>query len=361
MSAIDLVVVLPGLLPPADAGLAPPSRPDGARAAARTAPALARLLALAGEPTVEPDGIGAALAPLYGIARQADWPLAPVRAAALGQAAGSDYWLAADPVLLEAGRDDVRLVARVADLSADEAAALVATLNAHFAADGIAFVAPRPDAWFVRCASVPRLATRPLDAALGRTLRALLPEGADAPRWRRWGNEIQMLLHEHPINAARAAAGRRPVNSVWLSTGGTLPPPAVVPVATFANGGVAVALAAHAGRPARPVPAELGAALDAAPGAAATATVVVALPAPADAALVDRAWAQPAWKALARGRLRSVTVIANHGGDRGGADGEGEALAWRARRPSLRQRVAARFGSPDLDALLAARAPAGAR
>jgi hypothetical protein len=101
---------------------------------------------------------------------------------------------------------------------------------------------------------------------------------------------------------------------------------------------------------------------DAVPGATAIATVVVTLPAPADAELVDRAWAQPAWEALARGRLRSVTVIANHGGgDPGGADGEGEALAWRARRPSLRQRVAARFGSPDLDALLAARAPAGAR
>jgi hypothetical protein len=174
-----------------------------------------------------------------------------------------------------------------------------------------------------------------------------------------------------PAADALAAAGRRPVNSLWLSTGGTLPPPTLAPITTFANGGVAVALAAHAGRPARPVPAALDAALDAAleaapasapgardavPGAAATATIVVTLPAPADAALVDRAWAQPAWSALARGRLGAVTVISNRDGRSAGEDqGVGAALAWRALRPSLRQRVAARFASPELDALLSAR------
>ncbi len=76
------------------------------------APHLARLIAAAGTPAREPDGLDAALAARYGIARNDDWPLAPIRAAALGVDTGDAYWLAADPVTLEAGHDDVRLAGR---------------------------------------------------------------------------------------------------------------------------------------------------------------------------------------------------------------------------------------------------------
>lgn len=36
-------------------------------------------------------------------------------------------------------------------------------------------------------------------------------------------NEVQMLLHEHPINEARLQQGQKPVNSFWLSGAGALP------------------------------------------------------------------------------------------------------------------------------------------
>ena len=36
-------------------------------------------------------------------------------------------------------------------------------------------------------------------------------------------NEIQVLLHQHPLNAARRARGLTPVNSLWLWGGGRLP------------------------------------------------------------------------------------------------------------------------------------------
>ncbi len=209
---MQLLLTIPGLL-------APRARADGR---APHLPHLTRLLA-AGAAVREPDGIGAALAPHYGIARGNDWPLAAVRIKALGVDPGNAYWLAADPVTLVAGHDDVHLAGAVRDLAAEEAAALIDTLNAHFAADGIAFVAPRPDAWFVRAAIAPAITTRPLDAVAGRTLRECLPQGSDAGTWRRWQNEIQMLLHEHPVNAARERAGRAPANSVWLADGGSHP------------------------------------------------------------------------------------------------------------------------------------------
>ncbi len=161
------------------------------------------MLAAAGPPARQAEGLAAALAAHYGIRRQTDWPLAAIRVAALGIDPTDAYWLAADPVTLTVGRDDVAFAGIVDDLARDDADALVATLNAHFADDDLAFVAPRPDALFARVATPPRLSTHPPVAMPDQPLRMRLPEGPDAGVWRRWQSEIQMLLHEHPVNAAR--------------------------------------------------------------------------------------------------------------------------------------------------------------
>jgi hypothetical protein len=303
---------------------------------------LARLIAAAGRSLPQPDGIGAALAPIYGVARQADWPLASIRVAALGVDPGTDYWLAADPVTLVAGRDDVRLTVAVDDLTAEEAAAFVALLNTHFDADGLEFIAPEPNAWFVKAPAVQQMATRPIEVVVGRTLRSLLPAGPDAGRWRRWHNEIQMLLHEHPVNILRADDARPAVNSVWFWGGGTYPASTGPSIRTFANGGIAAALAVQGGDLAHPIPAALDVARA---NCRAATTVVVALDAPIDLAGVEAAWAAPAWAALARGAIGTVTLIA------GGDDG---AAVWTAHRPGAWQRLAARISPPVLAPLLAA-------
>ena len=305
---------------------------------------LARLIAAADAPIREPDGIAAALAPYFGVTRQTDWPMAPLRLAMHGVDPGEAYWLAADPVTLIAGRDDAQVGAAVRDLDAIEAASLIATLNAHFAGDDLICIAPRPDAWFVRAPGVPALATRPLDAAQGQSLRTQMSAGHDAKTWWRWQEEIQMLLFRHDVTAARERDGKAGVNALWFSTGGTRPArPAPPPsIATFAGDDAARALAAHAGAAARPLPPVLDAALAQANDAA---TVVVAFAAPADVAAIDRDFAAPAAATLARGALERVTVIA---GDRGGA------RLWSARRPRWTARVAALFRQPDIAAVLAA-------
>jgi hypothetical protein len=330
---MHLVLALPGLL---------------ARTADRNLdmPCLARLIASAGAPAREPDGTDAMHAAHYGIGHSAnaDCPLAAARLAALGVDPGTAFWLAADPVTLVAGRDDVRLTGIVRDLGANDAAILIAMLNAHFATDGVEFVAARPDAWFVRAPAPVALRTRPLVAVAGRTLRDLLPQGADAGTWRRWQNEIQMLLHEHPVNIAREAAGKAPANSVWLYEGGALPPhqDTRAPVRTFADGGVAIALAQYAGQRALAVPEALESVLA---SAGDTARTVVALAAPLDLERVERAWAAQAWSALVQGRLDAVTLL---------ADDNGGALGWTARRPGPLRRIALRFARRDLASLIAA-------
>jgi len=330
---MQLVLVLPGLL----------ELRDGGSGLVR-APALARLLAAAGPPLREDGDIAAPLAARYGIERQTDWPLAPIRLAALGVDPGDAYWLAADPVTLVVGRDDVRLAGVVDDLGRADADALVGMLNAHFAGDSLVFIAPRPDAIFVRADARPQLSTRPLTVACGRSLRALLPTGSDAGAWRRWQSEAQMLLHEHPVNLERERAGRSPANSLWFSHGGTLPArrepgPSI---RTFAPEGITAALAAHAASPARALPTLLDDALGEGRGAE---WIVVALDSALDLTAVEQRWTAPAWDALAAGRLDSVSILAN---------GAGDAAAWHARRPGLRQRLAARFQRHDLAALLAA-------
>jgi len=326
-----LILVLPGL----------PELRAGMMASVR-APALAHLLAMAGVPTREGGGIAAALAARYGVIRQADWPLAPLRLAALGIDPGAAFWLAADPVTLTVGRSDVRLAGIVEDLSRADADALVATLNAHFAGDGLTFVAPRPDAFFVRAATRTVLATQAPGAALGRPLHQLLPEGADAGAWRRWQAEIEMLLHDHPVNIERERAGRSPANSVWFSCGGTMPQPPVpaVSIRTFAAAGTAAALAAHVGSPARALPRHLGAARAEAGGAA---SIVVVLEPALDVATLEQAWAAPARDALAAGAFESVTLL---------ADDMGDAVVWHTRRPGLWQRFVGRHQRHDLGVIL---------
>jgi hypothetical protein len=168
-----LILVLPGLLEPRGTGAAP-----------IRAPALAELLALSRPPSRNADGLDAAIASRYGIERQADWPLAAIRAASLGLPTGDAYWLAADPVTLVVGRDEVAFSGIVDDLTSTDADALIATLNAHFVDDGVTFVAPKPDAIFARLAAVPRLTTHPPAATPGEPLRIRLPE---APMRRRGG------------------------------------------------------------------------------------------------------------------------------------------------------------------------------
>ncbi len=52
----------------------------------------------------------------------------------------------------------------------------------------------------------------PLPAMEGRSIGPLMPE----PRaWHGLMNEIQMCWHDHPVNRAREAAGRLPVNAAW--------------------------------------------------------------------------------------------------------------------------------------------------
>jgi hypothetical protein len=108
-------------------------------------------------------------------------------------------------------------------LSRDEAEQLADALNRHFHSDGMIFYPLLPQRWYLRLAAPADMRTHSLAETAGKHIDTYLPSGPDGMRWHTLSNEIQMLLHNHPVNEAREARGEMPVNSVWLWGGGTLP------------------------------------------------------------------------------------------------------------------------------------------
>jgi hypothetical protein len=179
-------------------------------------PALEKILARGHAETHQAVSLEDALCGLFAVPDLAG--IAPISAAFDGLEPGC--WLRADPVHVRLQREQVVLLPNVA-ISLEEAQCFCASLNEHFAAEGLAFFAPDPIRWYVRLDTLPDMTTVPLSQAAGRNIHGNLPTGADARRWHQLFNEIQMLLFAHPLNEAREARGEVPVNSVWFWGGGS--------------------------------------------------------------------------------------------------------------------------------------------
>ena len=173
---------------------------------------------------VAPAGTDAWLCQAFEVEKQQDWPVAPLTLAFDGGDPGRSYWLRADPVHLQAHRDQLLLAdSSTFGITQPEADQYVSALNRHFAQDGLQFIAPHPARWYLRLEHRPEITTSALGEVIGTNVNIHLPAGRDALRWHTIANEIQMLLHQHPLNEAREAAGEMTVNSVWLWGGGTRP------------------------------------------------------------------------------------------------------------------------------------------
>lgn len=186
--------------------------------------ALRRLLARADRLPGGVDGATERLFALFSIAPDArhDLPIAAVTRVADMGVIDREWWIRADPVYLEPGRDSLILRAGF-DLTQEEASQLVAELNESLSQDGWLLKAPYPQRWYLKPPAAPAIRTTPLAAVIGRDVHPLLPQGADYKTWHTRLNEIQILLHTSAVNAARAARGALPVNSVWFWGGGRLP------------------------------------------------------------------------------------------------------------------------------------------
>ena len=150
--------------------------------------------------------------------------VAPLTLRADGIDPAADTWMRGDPVHLRIERDHIQLFDHYAfKLDQSEADVLVSALNRHFAADGIAFQAPRPTRWYVRIRAAEKPDTTPLWRVARHSVFERLPVSKGTINWKSVANEIQMLFFEHPVNQAREARGEVAISGVWFWGAGELP------------------------------------------------------------------------------------------------------------------------------------------
>ncbi len=211
LPAMPLTLLVPDLLPPADA-------PEAMRSL--RLPGLETWLARA-DTSREPGTGNAWLLRQWGLGAGA--PTAALTLAADG-GPREGTWLRADPVHQRVDRDALVLHdAAVLALAREEADEAVGALNEFFAADGLEFVAPSPERWYVRVPPEELPRTVPLESAIGRNPFGMLPEGGGRLKWPSIFSEAQMLLARLPSNAARQSEGRPTLNAVWFWGGGSFP------------------------------------------------------------------------------------------------------------------------------------------
>jgi len=299
--------------------------PTAPSAELRTGPEpLLRLLARANQLPGGAEGDTQRLFALFGIVPQAgqDLPVAAVTRVADMGVIDREWWIRADPVYLEPGRDSLVMHAGLG-LTPAEAERLVAELNESLAQDGWLLEAPRPERWYLKPPAAATITTTPLAAANGRNVHPLLPKGADHKTWHMRLNEIQILLHTSPVNVAREARGALPANSVWFWGGGRLPQPGAEEwVRVSADDPLSLGLARLAGVPSSPVPMS-SAELLAQPGSG-EQLLVLGLPSPilsqADAEAWQGAlgqlindWLTPLVAEVHAGALDELTLVSDAG------------------------------------------------
>jgi hypothetical protein len=60
-------------------------------------------------------------------------------------------------------------------------------------------------------------------SVLGKPANPYIEQSRDNLNWYKLLNEIQMFMHQHPVNDERGRSGRLPLNSLWFWGGGGLP------------------------------------------------------------------------------------------------------------------------------------------
>jgi len=165
-----------------------------------------------------------ALLDTLGVHDHAQFPSAAVsRTGDVGEPVNG-FWLHLQPMHFIAGLD--RLTAVVLhganDVSRAELVELEPTIGAHLRTAGMHLVTTSHDDWLVRSERQLEVQTATPESAAASPLEQAMPQGRDAPALRRLMTELQMLLHEHPVNVARLRRGVPEINAAWFHGSGEI-------------------------------------------------------------------------------------------------------------------------------------------
>jgi hypothetical protein len=151
-------------------------------------------------------------------ASMAHYPQAAVMRFADADDGADGCWLLATPMHFAAGLTDLTPTALEGDsaVGREERTQLAAMLAPHLREAGLDLHEQADGAWLLRSERLLEVETATPAAVVIRGIDAAMPKGRDAAALRRLLTELQMLLHEHPVNLARARRSAPAVNAVWL-------------------------------------------------------------------------------------------------------------------------------------------------
>lgn len=156
----------------------------------------------------------------------AAFPSAAVSAYGSIDAMGQANWLHADPVHFIAGLDRLSFLTLegAARVMETERAALEPVLADHLRSWNCHLHPTELSAWLIGSDRAFDVVTVNPEAAAANELEHVMPEGPNAGELRCLMTELQMLLHDHPVNDARARRGLPAINAVWLWGTGSIAP-----------------------------------------------------------------------------------------------------------------------------------------
>ena len=267
----------------------------------------------------------AALALFEVAAESENLPVAPFRYLADSARPPAGCCWCLDPVHLRADSHGLILFdAETCRLAAHEREALFATLSAFLAEAGWRLEASPAQRWYLFGPAADELHSTPLSRVCGKPVADFLPRGGGAREWMQRSNEVQMLLHAHPVNRERVARGVPAINSVWLWGGGVLPEARRARFdQVYSDDPLVRGLALWGGCASRALPCDCGVLLQLTAGAQQVLLVADACRAGAEygdvqgwasaVAGCERDWFEPLLAALAKRRFRELELIALNG------------------------------------------------
>lgn len=233
---------------------------------------------------------------------------APVSALGSRLAHAGEYWMHLEPVHFAAGLDRLAYLPLAGETRILEAerTLLAKVLDEHLQSVGMQLHTLSDGAWCARGAQAFAVETSNPEAAAANELHLALPRGPDAGALRRLMTELQMLLHEHPVNESRARRGLPAANAVWPWGQGRVPEPAAATLPTMvADDSYALGICALHSRPAVPVPPTSDALISAVAGSSRALAVIAA----DDLESLETQWLGPLTAALSSRKLARLDFV----------------------------------------------------
>ena len=133
------------------------------------------------------------------------------------QASSYTDCVCAELVHLQADTSNARLIPHQAlDITADDSRRLVESVNDLVAEDGLKLIRKDTGELYFTGMPASQLDSWPAHTLATGKIANYLPRQSEAGEWRRLLTEVQMLFHDHPVNAERAQRQLLPINAIWF-------------------------------------------------------------------------------------------------------------------------------------------------